>query len=458
MQATTQHAMDTIDETGAAPRKKPLARRLLRVLLGCAYVALLVEGGAYATLWWLQGTAPTWGAQRARQEQVALQSDGDEQDDPRTGNPRRGAQSQKEVRHPFLGYLSRPAGREATRQQTSLNGLGLGDPDAPCYHLGPDGVMIALTGGSVAAQLAAEGKEVLRARLARAPALAGKDLHFFFFPNAGWKQPQQLIALAYLYSIGVRPDVVINLDGFNEIALYPKSGKRNKVFPAYPRDWYARVAASTGDLALAGRLDFALERRAAAARAVLASAWRPSWTRQLAWSLEDREWSGEYDRARASLEGADEAEREDTGTTDYERTGPPRRFASDAEMFDELVAIWSRSSRQMHALCVANGAQYFHFLQPNQYMPGSKRLTALEERVAYDPESKYRPSVETAYPLLAAEGGRARAELGLDFHDLTTIYADVAESLYEDDCCHLNDRGSELLADAIVAAMRASWE
>lgn len=37
--------------------------------------------------------------------------------------------------------------------------------------------------------------------------------------QGGWKQPQQLLALNYFLSLGQRFDVIVNLDGFNEIAL-----------------------------------------------------------------------------------------------------------------------------------------------------------------------------------------------------------------------------------------------
>ena len=43
------------------------------------------------------------------------------------------------------------------------------------------------------------------------------------------------------------------------------------------------------------------------------------------------------------------------------------------------------------------------------------------------------------------------------FHDLTRVFADHPESIYFDDCCHVNRLGNQILAEAIAGAI-ASWE
>jgi hypothetical protein len=58
------------------------------------------------------------------------------------------------------------------------------------------------------------------------------------------------------------------------------------------------------------------------------------------------------------------------------------------------------------------------------------------------------------YAALAAELPALRAA-GVPFTDLTRVFADVAETVYVDDCCHVNRLGNELLARAIGAAVLA---
>ncbi len=111
----------------------------------------------------------------------------------------------------------------------------------------------------------------------------------------------------------------------------------------------------------------------------------------------------------------------------------------------ELAALWHDASLQLARLCAANGVQYFHFLQPNQYLPGSKQLSEEELRTAFLGGHAYGRWVPLGYPLLREEGS-ALVAAGVKFHDLTDVFADVTETIYVDDCCHVNERGNELMA------------
>src|SRR4029077_7481954 len=72
-------------------------------------------------------------------------------------------------------------------------------------------------------------------------------------------------------------------------------------------------------------------------------------------------------------------------TTAPEVSGPPITFPDDDTMYREFTEVWGRSSLQRAILCRALGITYVHFLQPNQYLPGSKTLTEEELKDDYDP-------------------------------------------------------------------------
>ena len=108
----------------------------------------------------------------------------------------------------------------------------------------------------------------------------------------------------------------------------------------------------------------------------------------------------------------------------------------------------------MHRLCEANGIRYYHFLQPNQYVPGSKILSADELRNAFDPHYPSRAVVVAGYPYLEA-AGRELTAAGVHFYDLTEIFKAHPETIYFDTCCHVNRHGCELMANQIVDRMRA---
>jgi hypothetical protein len=108
----------------------------------------------------------------------------------------------------------------------------------------------------------------------------------------------------------------------------------------------------------------------------------------------------------------------------------------------------------MHDLAAARGIAYAHFLQPNQYVPGSKPLSGEERRTGFREDHPYRAVVVEGWPHMRAAGAELRAA-GVAFHDLTGLFTERRETLYVDDCCHLNPRGNELLGEAIGRALAA---
>jgi hypothetical protein len=133
--------------------------------------------------------------------------------------------------------------------------------------------------------------------------------------------------------------------------------------------------------------------------------------------------------------------------------GPPFAASDDAAVYEELAAIWERSSLQLDRLSRANGIRYYHFLQPNQY--GAPKPMGREERErAWSERQPYRAGAEKGYPVLVAKGRLLTAE-GVRFEDLSRIFSDLEEPIYTDDCCHFDRRGHELLAARISDAILA---
>jgi hypothetical protein len=111
-----------------------------------------------------------------------------------------------------------------------------------------------------------------------------------------------------------------------------------------------------------------------------------------------------------------------------------------------MVDKWVEGSVLMHVAAQHNGADYHHFLQPNQYAEGSKTLSATELELAYRPQAQRAIDVARGYPLLR-DAGRVLAERGVSFHDAVMVFAATEETLYRDICCHFNERGQQLLSE-----------
>lgn len=347
-----------------------------------------------------------------------------------------------EVLHPYLGFVSAIDPGQGSP-------LGFPSPGATIERRGPDRLVVAIVGGSVAEGFGELGGPLLARELGGAPALAGRRVVLQNFGLGGFKQPQQLLLLNYLLALGGELDVLVNLDGFNEVALHEAENAKKGIAPIYPRSWYFRAVREADREA-----QTLIARGAYTADAIRANAaffsrgpLRYSPLGQLTWDLRHRLLSARANRLRAALR-----DHRPPAETTRGLAGPP--FAGDdAALYAELAAIWARGSRQLELLSRANGIRYYHFLQPNQYT-GQKSMGPEERARAYDEAYPYRPGVVKGYPLLVAEGRRL-AEQGVRFTDLSGAFAGRPEWLYIDPCCHFNTRGHEILAQRIAAAILA---
>lgn len=459
---------------------KPCKRRppvVLAVLLLTLLLAAALEIVSYGLWWWVRGEPFSYaaaGALRAARELPAGRTADREDGAQRT---REHAQSRPptveevlqevtvgvQMLHPYLGYVTHPEAARIPRRGPEL-------PVGPFgfYHLrdervpaavrfadrgedSRDELRIGVFGGSVAFVFSLAGREALVRELRRRGAVPpGARIEVVSRALGGYKQPQQVLTLAYLLSLGEDLDVVVNLDGFNEVVLAMLVNARNGVFPAYPQRWPRRVepVPDPGLQRRVGEVAFLERRRAELARRFDAGFFAATVTGNLLWLVADRRAGAELAAAQRRLAAAQGK----VGVGHRALADGPRFSGGDEAVLDAMVDLWARASRQMHDLCVARGIAYHHVLQPNQYVPGSKPLSRWEESNARRPDHPYRPWVERGYPKLRA-AGRELAASGVAFHDLTELFAEERETVYADDCCHLNAHGNQMLAEAVAAAL-----
>jgi hypothetical protein len=356
------------------------------------------------------------------------------------------------VLHPYLGFVYDP---ESPWMESSLRNGGLQLSEHGFFVLprpagtGPEWT-VATFGGSLAAQFSVDGRRAMTEALAASPHLRGRRIRYRSFALGGFKQPQMAQALAYLLSLGERFDAVVELDGFNDIAVSSADHRATGKFPFYPRDWEGLAAASPSvdDLRRLGAIALLQERRAEQARLFGRKPLRWSVAASLVWRGLDRRLSRQISAAREVAA----TQRAQAGG--YRVRGPVRQYASDEALLRDIAAVWGRSSLQMHRLCAGAGIVYHHFLQPNQYVPGSKPMSAAEKALAFQANHPYRPAVERGYPLMQAEG-KELARQGVAFTDLVPLFSSVSEPIYSDACCHVNQAGNDALGRRIGTELAA---
>ncbi len=420
-----------------------LKKRLLFVALLLTFVYVGIEALAFAGYWAFRGESFSFGDVRARQERIVATPLGDPADVPLASG------AGGITLHPYLGYVFDPT---RTIGFTELNDHGFWGAEGPILKREAQTVNVAIFGGSVAELFFKQGREELVRSMRAEPAFADKRVRVLGFGTGGYKQPQQLLALTYLLGLGAEFDVVINFDGFNEIALAERENVRANVNPFYPRGWKL--------LAENQNSPDALRRIGAVAAARMARSDAARWCAEtpLGWSvLANLIWEFADERLQRRVVAAqDDLAKSASAAQPFAVSGPPTDFGDREGLYDAMVDVWADCSRQMDRLCRANGVRYVHFLQPNQYVEGSKPLSDEERRTAYDESSWYCEPVQLGYPRLRARGAELVAQ-GVDFHDLTQAFADVEQSLYIDSCCHFSAEGNRLIARDIARAVVSAF-
>jgi hypothetical protein len=359
--------------------------------------------------------------------------------DPALANDPRVA-DQSVILHPYFGYVANP-------EKRGVNAFGFFGPP-PIATRGPDVALVAVIGGSVAEQLVAIAGETLRDRLADTDRFRGRRIEIINLALGGFKQPQQLIVLTTLLALGAQFDLVINLDGFNEIDG-AKDNLQDGVYPFFPYAWnlHARQGFDRDTVERIARTEVIRTNRETLRRAF--DRWPAPQSAFLLtlWDLLDR-------RQERALREATVALRQTLAATasSPQQRGPTISYADDAAMYADSVEVWARSSLEMAILCAGLGIRYAHVLQPNQYLAGSKALSEDEQQNAYDVRVAETGRVATAYPMLRARGRDLRDQ-GVPFTDLTMVFADEPRTVYADTCCHMNRLGNVLLAEAIARAV-----
>lgn len=314
-------------------------------------------------------------------------------------------------------------------------------------------LIVGVFGGSVAGgfSLAVQKSPAFGELLARIPGWEGRRVRILNFGMPGFKQPQQLNALAYALTLGQHFDLVLNIDGFNEIVTSHRNWTSGAE-PSFPSDelwgaWGRQVE----------RLGSPTHPDAAA--------------RHLAayYGIAARDWRARADSCvfaacfLASRLVADLAGRRGAKLDAGVRVGEDKRSlfptaarsplpADAGTIHRNTAAQWAAASRAMAAQAHDAGSLYLHVIQPNQWW---KAAAGDYEPLARDHIYKWViPLVESGYPELVARVPEL-AGAGVAMLDATAVFRGrAARDVYVDDCCHYTDAGNALLGEAIAARVR----
>jgi hypothetical protein len=250
--------------------------------------------------------------------------------------------------HPYLGYappgMDQDIGRDFISQRKN-----------------PQELTVAIVGGSVPHLLARDRRamDIFKGKLQNIPAFKDKKIRIISFSMLGYKQPQQLISYSLYQLFDGQIDILINLDGHNEM-METHSNQGSDVFYGYPFIWREFIGLR-GNLDITkqtGKVFWFDDMRRDMARSMLRSPLRYSVTASLGWRLADS-LAEKYRQQQANQLQKMLKEKLKAKYA----SGPIRRYDNN-KAWQLYAHLWAESSYMLSTLAKAYGTAYFHFIQP----------------------------------------------------------------------------------------------
>jgi hypothetical protein len=360
--------------------------------------------------------------------------------------------------HPYFGPTHRPGipfdlppALQTTQAGPLVSTNNFGFPslyDYPFLKTSNRQFIVGIFGGSVGAYFCRIAAPRFEADLRQNAFFKDRDIVTLCFSHEGYKQPQQLLVLAYFLSIGQTFDMVVNIDGFNEVAL----GDINDTY-----GWDVSMPSHEHLDPLINLLN-----EATLTPAKLDALYRITHDKEQLNAIADRSNRTPFASVEFVLrhyyEYVQRRYREELVKFDGLPSNPPAaalvhvtpkvRPRSGDAVFADIAANWQMASAAMRQLLGARNVPYVHVLQPNQYY-STRVFSDAEKKVAFNDASPFKAGAQAGYPHL---------ETVLEPGALNAVHIFDAErtAVYLDDCCHYTIAGNRLLADFIARAALAA--
>ncbi len=307
---------------------------------------------------------------------------------------------------PYFGYV-----------QTKRNNYGFQSTQNFPIKRNDNTYVIAIIGGSVAnnfgthIDMDSSYKDLLKKNV---PALKDKDIQFMNLAIPGHKQPQQFIILSYFID---QFDYFIQLDGWNE-AWIRTSHQFPADYPAFSELFYSNQQ-------IGKKLDILLAKKSVIDILKKNSVLNKSMTIALIRNALQDDWNKLSEKLLVNNEAF--------------FYNPPKTEEELKEISIQAMVKYLKLEKDL--LKAYNKKAYF-FIQPSQYNPNSKPFSDLEKRIAFSP-AKNSELNTWAFQRVREEATKSGST------DLAMVFKNEPDSVYVDDCCHLNKKGNQIMAEEI---------
>ena len=359
--------------------------------------------------------------------------------------------------HPFFGYVLKQGAFTNEKLKLKVNKHGFFSLyEYPFIKTNKKQFIIGVFGGSVANNFAVDEykNQILSKKLQSYPEFADREIVVLNFGNGGYKQPQQLLILNYFLALGQELDLVLNIDGFNEVALSNLNNKAqielgmpsvqhiqpltNLASNVSPEVMSAIVQINDNKKQLKAGIDKLQTCQLALCHAVT--------------SLRVKQLVNNYQQAIVKYDAEVKKSNADTANSSIVYIPKADSVLPDRAAFDKMASLWYESSIGMNQILSSRKIKYFHFIQPNQYYPTKRAFTAKEKEIAINKESPYIEGVKKGYPVLLSKVDDLQ-KARVNVFSAVNILDNTKETVYKDACCHYNSVGEEVLANYISSSI-----
>ena len=359
--------------------------------------------------------------------------------------------------HPFFGYVLKQGAFTNEKLKLKVNKHGFFSLyEYPFIKTNKKQFIVGVFGGSVANNFAVDEykNQILSKKLQSYPEFADREIVVLNFGNGGYKQPQQLLILNYFLALGQELDLVINIDGFNEVALSNLNNKAqielgmpsvqhiqpltNLASNVSPEVMSAIVQINDNKKQLKAGIDKLQTCQLALCHAVT--------------SLRVKQLVNNYQQAIVKYDAEVKKSNADTANSGIVYVPKADSVLPDRAAFDKMASLWYESSIGMNQILSSRKIKYFHFIQPNQYYPTKRVFTAKEKEIAINKESPYIEGVKKGYPVLLSKIDDLQ-KARVNVFSAVNILDNTKETVYKDACCHYNSVGEEVLANYISSSI-----
>ncbi|MEG4273487.1 MULTISPECIES: hypothetical protein [unclassified Microcoleus] len=353
--------------------------------------------------------------------------------------------------HPFLGFIQQPG--PDFRPGFKVNNYGFISPyDYPLKKTKKNQFIIGVFGGSVASNYAVfeVQNKILPQYLKQLPGLKDKEFVILSFATGGYKQPQQLLILNYFLALGQELDLVVNIDGFNEVALSNLNNK-NQVDLAMPSIQHILPLTSLANNSLStkamkatiriqenkARISQGLERLQNCSLAAC-DALTSVYVQNLVNNYKTDVIKFEKERTKQK--------KDDSGSVIYINTN--KSVLQDSVAFQEMALNWAKSSIFMNKVLSASNVPYFHVLQPNQYYETKRVFGEAEKQIAFNKDTPYAKAVQIGYPALFKKIPNLEKN-NINLVNAVNVFDKTKDAVYVDSCCHYNQAGEVVFSNYV---------